>query len=117
MDTAGQWLCEKHNKTLTQDEQRAGCHAHLYLPDMVPGKQVDAGDDFVVYELTDGSTWTDQEKKPAPLIRYWWHAESGSLWSTDDGEHAAPNDPLVEELSAEEYADAQAYYANLESKS
>jgi hypothetical protein len=115
-DTAGQWLCERHNKTLTMTEQQAGCHAHLYLPDVVPGDQTDAGDDFIVYTMRDGSTWTDQEKKPPPIIRYFWHPESSSLWTTDDGSHPGEgggDGALVEELSAEEYAAAQAYYEGL----
>lgn len=57
------WLCEKFGRTLTLDDQRAGCHAHLFLPDVVPGAQKDSGDDWVAYEMRDGSTWVDQEKK------------------------------------------------------
>lgn len=65
-DTSAPWLCEKFNKILTVDEQRAGCHAHLYLPDFVPGDQVDATDDCVVYILMDGKEWVNQERKFSP---------------------------------------------------
>lgn len=121
------WLCEKHKKTLTLDEQRAGCHAHLFLPDVVPGAQADAGDDWIAYDLRDGSRWVDQEKKapaePAPepeaedRYRYWFKPSTGEVWSTEFASH----DSLVrlgevEELTAEEFEKAQAYYADLDAK-
>jgi hypothetical protein len=65
-ETSAPWLCEKFDRTLSLDEQRAGCHAHLYLPDAVPGDQFDSGDDWVAYKMRDGSTWTDQEQKAPP---------------------------------------------------
>lgn len=111
-DTAATWLCERHNKTLSADEQRAGCGSHLFLPDVVPGKQTDVGDDFVVYVMRDGSQWIDQEKQPEPTIRYWWHPESELLWTTDDGSSANGGS---EELTAEQYAEAQAYLASVAS--
>lgn len=111
-DTAGPWVCEKHGKTRTMDEQRAGCHGHLFLPDTVNGEQIDAGDDFVVYELCDGSRWENRERRDTNKVRYWFHPESDSLWTTNDGSQPE-NDGLVEELSATEYATAEAYYAGL----
>lgn len=113
VNTAGQWLCEKHNKTLTADEQHAGCGDHLFLPDMVPGTQTDSGDDFVIYQMRDGSEWTDRVKPPEPVTRYWWHADSESLLTTADGNPPGTLDGSIEELSAEEYAQAQAYYQGL----
>jgi hypothetical protein len=167
-DTSAPWLCEKFGRTLSVDEQRAGCHAHLYLPDVVPGYQEDSGDDWVSYTLSDGSGWTDQEKKPPPepepediptdcgvcgatvhqhcfmsgafqgcprdlgklqnkppelpapsdqdRYRYWYRPSTGEVWSTEFASH----DSLValgevEELSAEEFAQAETYYASLES--
>lgn len=110
--TDATWLCEKWNRTLSVDEQRAGCHAHLFHPAFVPGKQADAGDDFVAYAMADGSEWVDRVQpapevvaEPEPTIRYWHHAESGIAF-------ADANDPgHCEELTAAEYADASAYYA------
>lgn len=56
------WICERQdNKVLTIDEQRAGCNLHLFHPDMVPGEQVDAGDDWIAYVLVSGDKWTNKE--------------------------------------------------------
>ena len=57
--TDAPWLCEKHGKTLSVVEQKAGCPSHLFTPDVVPGQQTDAGDDFVEYRLRNGETWRD----------------------------------------------------------
>ena len=43
----------------TRREQEAGCAAHLYIPDLVPGEQIDAGEDWVSYRLPDGTEWRD----------------------------------------------------------
>ncbi len=42
-------------------EQAEGCPAHLFLPGLVPGEQVDASeeDETVTYKLRDGSVWVD----------------------------------------------------------
>jgi hypothetical protein len=55
----GSWHCARHDWTLTQDQQRVGCAAHLMIPALVPGEQVDAGDDWVSYQMRDGSEWRD----------------------------------------------------------
>lgn len=57
----GQWHCERFGKTLTSEEQIAGCAAHLYLPGLVDGKIVGSTDASVTYELANGSVWTDSE--------------------------------------------------------
>lgn len=60
----GGWHCARFDKPLTLDEQRAGCPAHLFTPDLVPGTQVDADEaaETVTYRLRDGSTWIDGPK-------------------------------------------------------
>jgi len=55
----GGWHCTRHGTPLARREQEAGCAAHLYIPDLVSGEQVDAGEDWVSYRLPDGSTWRD----------------------------------------------------------
>lgn len=45
----GTWLCEKFDKTLCLDEQVQGCEKHLYIPELLPYKQVDVGDGAVAY--------------------------------------------------------------------
>lgn len=58
----GGWKCEHHAKTLTIEDQRAGCSAHLYIPDLIPGEQVNSGLDWVEYLMKDGTVWIDQAK-------------------------------------------------------
>ena len=61
LDGDGRWHCARHDRDLSKEDQRAGCGAHLYLPDLVPGKQVDADAhaETVTYVMRDGSTWVD----------------------------------------------------------
>ena len=44
---------------MSRRDQEAGCAAHLYIPDLVRGEQLDAGEDWVSYRLPDGSEWRD----------------------------------------------------------
>ena len=55
----GGWHCERHQKSLSEPDQRAACANHLYLPPLVPGSQVDAGEDWVEYEFASGNRWRD----------------------------------------------------------
>ena len=55
----GGWRCERHDRALTDTDQRAGCPQHLFLPPLVPAPQVDAGEDWVEYQLPDGRRWRD----------------------------------------------------------
>lgn len=57
------WDCAFHGKPLTLDEQAAGCENHLYLPDLVPGEQIDATDDSVTYRLRNGDLWVNGASK------------------------------------------------------
>lgn len=56
----GGWWCERHERTLSEADQRAGCDQHLYLPDLVPEEQIDAGTDWVSYQLPGGGVWCDR---------------------------------------------------------
>lgn len=49
----GTWSCARHSKTLTVDEQRAGCDHHLFIPALID-EPIDAGDDWVAYQGQDG---------------------------------------------------------------
>jgi hypothetical protein len=55
----GGWHCAHHNKSLMEVDQRTACERHLYLPPLVPGRQVDAGEGWVEYEFADGARWRD----------------------------------------------------------
>ncbi len=57
----GAWHCTHWQKELSFEEQQAGCDSHLYLPDLVPGEQIDADEAArtVTYRLVGGETWVD----------------------------------------------------------
>ena len=55
----GQWHCARHTCLLSLDDQRRGCAAHLLIPDLVPGTQTDAGEDWVSYRMPNGAEWRD----------------------------------------------------------
>jgi hypothetical protein len=55
----GGWRCERHDRPLSQADQRHACERHLYLPALVPAEQVDAGPDWVDYLFPDGQRWRD----------------------------------------------------------
>lgn len=55
----GGWHCARWQRRLAPAEQRRGCGHHLYIPDLVPGEPVNAGDDHVAYRMADGTTWVD----------------------------------------------------------
>lgn len=59
---AASWQCAKHGRTLTYKEMQEGCPQHRFIPELVPGIQVDVrGEDMIVYTLRDGSEWVDGE--------------------------------------------------------
>ena len=59
----GGWHCARWDQALDLDAQRRGCPKHLFVPDLVPGEAVDAGDDHVVYRLPDGTTWVNDARE------------------------------------------------------
>lgn len=64
------WDCSRHSKPLLAEEQRAACANHLFIPDLVPGEQVDVDEvaETITYRLSDGRTWVDgQDTSPAPI--------------------------------------------------
>lgn len=63
----GGWHCQRLERSLSDTEQRAACAQHLYIPDLVAGEQIDAGEDWVAYALSSGQRWRDTgaEKREA----------------------------------------------------
>lgn len=60
----GEWRCDNTvsvhiGQPLTIEEQERGCVSHRYLPDLVPGEQIDAGNWGVKYRMVDGAEWVD----------------------------------------------------------
>lgn len=58
----GTWHCARWGKQVSKDEQQAGCPAHLYIPQLVPGRQLDASAHSVTYQLHDGTQWENSEQ-------------------------------------------------------
>lgn len=56
----GEWRCEKFGHSLSKTDQEAGCAEHRYLPDLVPGEQIDADNYSVSYRMADGTLWEDK---------------------------------------------------------
>ena len=63
-DKAGRWTCDYWKKDLTREEQQRGCPHHVYLPSLVPGKQIDSDAEqrTVTYQMKNGSIWIDGGK-------------------------------------------------------
>lgn len=68
MVPGGKWVCTKHDLNLSYDDQQAGCDDHLYLPDLVPGRQVDTDGQTVTYELPNGGKFTDDGRDKNPQV-------------------------------------------------
>lgn len=51
--------CTLHGRDLSYEEQQNGCDKHLYLPALVWGEQIDAGERWVKYQLVGGNEWID----------------------------------------------------------
>jgi hypothetical protein len=58
----GGWKCELHNNGINLEAQIKGCEHHLFVPDLIPGEQINSGPNWVEYKLGDGSVWIDQSK-------------------------------------------------------
>lgn len=60
-EPGGVWSCARFNKPLSLAEQGEGCPAHLFLPALVPGEQVDSSEEeeWVEYRLHNGELWRD----------------------------------------------------------
>lgn len=59
----GQWICGIGIETpLSIERQQLGCNAHLYLPGLIDGRQIDADPDYkwIEYAFEDGSIWKDE---------------------------------------------------------
>jgi hypothetical protein len=57
----GAWHCARFDRRLSAEEQRAGCAAHLFSPDLIQGEQFYADPDgtWVSYRNLDGTVWRD----------------------------------------------------------
>lgn len=65
----GDGHCERFSEPRGPKAQAQGCPAHLYLPALVAGDQIDADEaaETITYQRPDGSIWIDgaQEAQPA----------------------------------------------------
>lgn len=58
----GHWSCGRFSKPISFDEQKSACPAHLHIPALVPGEQIDCDEaaETVTYTLRrTGETWVD----------------------------------------------------------
>lgn len=64
MDGDAAWNCSRWSKPLSVDEQKSACEAHLYVPALVNGEQIDVDPDreTVTYRLASGEMWIDGEQ-------------------------------------------------------
>ncbi|RJG46529.1 oxidoreductase [Mesorhizobium sp. DCY119] len=53
--------CARWSKPLSVDEQKAACPAHLFLPGLVDGEQIDVDEEneVITYRMRNGTIWTD----------------------------------------------------------
>ena len=58
----GGWHCARHGQMPDSTDQRIACSKHLFIPDLVAGDVIDAGDDFVTYRMKDGSRWVNDAR-------------------------------------------------------
>lgn len=56
----GGWHCAKFNQILPIELQKTGCASHLYIPSLVPGEIIEAGENFVKYRMKDGAIYTNE---------------------------------------------------------
>ncbi len=56
------WHCVRWDRRLSTTDQRLACERHLYIPDLVPGEVLDAGDDWVEYRMRQGGVWINGAK-------------------------------------------------------
>ncbi|MCC7253832.1 oxidoreductase [Hyphomicrobium sp.] len=62
LEAGAEVRCALSGQLRSYNEQQVGCASHLFLPDLVPGIQMDAGETWVEYELRDGTLWRDAEE-------------------------------------------------------
>ncbi|RUM99003.1 oxidoreductase [Pseudaminobacter arsenicus] len=55
------WSCSRWAKPLAIDEQKAACPAHLYLPHLIDGEQIDCSEEeeWIEYRMRNGTVWRD----------------------------------------------------------
>jgi hypothetical protein len=58
----GGWKCDLYDKDLDIEVQKRGCDQHLFVPDLVPGEQIDSDTDWIEYLMKDGTKWKDSRK-------------------------------------------------------
>lgn len=55
------WSCSRWAKPISTEEQKHSCPAHLHIPAIVPGEQIDVDEEneVIVYRMPDGTEWRD----------------------------------------------------------
>ena len=60
--------CERFDRPMRRETQAEACPAHLYLPTLVAGEQIDADPEAetITYVMHDGTTWIDGGEHATP---------------------------------------------------
>ncbi|TDH35694.1 oxidoreductase [Pseudohoeflea suaedae] len=55
------WSCARWAKPLSIDEQKSGCPAHLTIPALIHGEQIDVNEEneSITYRMPNGEIWVD----------------------------------------------------------
>lgn len=62
----GTWNCGRHDRTLTVDEQRAGCGQHLFIPPLLPLEPLQGRPGWVCYHHAEGVLFNVEVGAAAP---------------------------------------------------
>lgn len=56
------WYCHRYECEISVAEQKVGCDLHRYIPELVPGDQIDCDPEaeLITYKMRDGSEWIDR---------------------------------------------------------
>lgn len=79
MDGKASWECSFHAKLLTYDEQRSGCDAHLFNPELIPGEVVEFNeeDHKVTYKLRNGKEFVDGNQ--VKMVKWFYSPDLDSV--------------------------------------
>jgi hypothetical protein len=60
----GEWVCDKHSKPISRDEQKEACNDHIFISALIPGEQIDANEVAykITYRLHNGATWINERR-------------------------------------------------------
>lgn len=91
LDGDGRWVCERYGCDIPTEQQRSGCHDHLFIPALIPyAKPVDAdqAQNWIEYRMEDGRTFRNGRPE----------AGCYSSWELHAADPGVIADPVVDEI-------------------